>query len=122
LFVAVDSASQKVRNIRRNAKVSAAIGRDRRDWGKITGLSLAGQARILRNADEVAWAKSGLLTRFPDMKSMGEADGFKGWSFIEIVPVVISALDYTRGIGHTELIELWPTPKRPSRPRTGPSA
>jgi PPOX class probable F420-dependent enzyme len=108
LFVAVDSDSQKVRNIRRNAKVSVAIGRDRRDWSKITGLSLAGQARVLRKADEIAWAKSRLLARFPEMEAMGAADGFKGWSFIAIVPVVISALDYTKGFGHTELIELWP--------------
>lgn len=115
----MDSASQKVRNVRRNAKVSVAIGRDRRDWGTITGLSLAGQARVLRNADEVAWAKSRLLARFPGMKAMGEADDFKGWSFIEIVPIVISTLDYTRGFGHTELIELWPAPRLAGRPRTG---
>jgi PPOX class probable F420-dependent enzyme len=112
LFVAVDSSSQKVRNIRRNAKVSVAIGRDQRDWSRITGLSLAGQARVLRKADEVARAKSRLRARFPEMMGMGDSDDFKGWWFIEIVPVVISALDYTKGFGHTELIELWPARKK----------
>jgi len=112
LFAVVDSTSQKARNIRRNSKVSIAMGSDRRDWGKIEGLSMGGQARVLRKADEIALAKSRLLARFPEMKSLGEADGFKGWAFIEVVPLVISLLDYTKGFGHTELIKLWPRPKR----------
>jgi len=112
LFVAVDSNSQKARNIRRNPKVSVAIGSDRRDWSKITGLSMAGQARVLRKTDEIALAKSRLLARFPDMKKLGEADDFKGWAFIEVVPLVISALDYTKGFGHTELIKLSSARKR----------
>ena len=112
LFVAVDSNSQKARNIRRNSKVSVAIGSDRRDWSKIAALSMAGQARVLRKADEITWAKSRLLTRFPEMKELGGADGFKGWAFIEIAPVVISVLDYTQGVGHTELIKLRPHNKR----------
>lgn len=106
LFVAVDSDSQKARNIRRNSKVSVAIGGDRRDWSKITALSMAGQARVLRKANEITLAKSRLLTRFPEMKRLGNADGFKGWAFLEIVPVVISVLDYSKGFGYTELIRL----------------
>jgi general stress protein 26 len=112
LFIAVDSSSQKARNIRRNAKVSVAIGRDRSDWGKITGLSLAGHAHVLRRTDEIVWAKSRLLARFPQMKALGAADHFKGWTFIEIVPLVVSVLDYKKGFGHTELIELWSMRKR----------
>jgi len=42
LFVAVDSNGQKARNIRRNGRVSIAIGRDYANWSKITGLSLGG--------------------------------------------------------------------------------
>lgn len=112
MFVAVDSNSQKARNIRRNSKVSVAIGSDRRDWSKITALSMGGQARVLRKADEITWAKSRVLTRFPEMKELGDADSFKGWAFIEIVPVVISVLDYTKSFGYTKLIRLWPRKKR----------
>ncbi len=112
LFVGVDSNSQKARNIRRDPKVSLAIGSDRRDWSRITGLSMAGQARVLRKADEIAWAKSRLMARFPEMKRLGEADGFEGWAFIEVVPLVISVLDYTKGFGHTELVRLRPPSKR----------
>ena len=112
LFIAVDSTSQKARNIRRNGKVSIAIGRDQRDWNRITGLSMAGQARVLRKADEIAWAKSRLNARFPQMQKLGDADDYAGWAFIEVVPLVISVLDYRKEFGHTELFELWPKAKR----------
>jgi len=112
LFVAVDSKSQKARNIRRNPKVSVAIGSDRRDWSKIGGLSMAGQARVLRKANEIAWAKQCLLARFPQMKKLGQADGFKGWAFIEVIPVVISVLDYTKSFGYTKMVKLWPSRRR----------
>jgi len=108
LFIAVDGNSQKARNIRRNGKVSLALGRYRRDWDTITGLSMAGQARILRKADEISWAKERLTARHPQMKELGEDDGYAGWAFIEVVPLVVSLLDYRKGFGHTELIELWP--------------
>ncbi len=108
LFIAVDATSQKARNIRRNDKVSVAMGQDKRDWSRITGLSMAGQARVLRRRDEIEWAKALLTRRFPQMKEMGEADDYAGWAFIEVVPLVISVLDYTKDFGHTELVELWP--------------
>jgi len=113
LFAAVDSNSQKARNIRRNPKVSVAIGSDRREWSKITGLSMAGRARVLRKADEIARARTCLLKRFPQMKELGNADSLKGWAFIEVVPFVISALDYSKGVGYTELIKLRPRQKQP---------
>ena len=108
LFIAVDARSQKVRNIRRNDKVSAAMGSYRSDWSRIAGLSLAGRARLLRRRAEIEWAKALLTKRFPQMKEMGEADDYAGWAFIEIVPLVISVLDYTQGFGHTERVKLWP--------------
>ena len=38
--------------------------------------------------------------------SMGEADGYEGWAFLRIAPLVVSMLDYTQGFGHTELADL----------------
>ncbi|MGE5337864.1 MAG: pyridoxamine 5'-phosphate oxidase family protein [Gemmatimonadota bacterium] len=109
LFIAVDATSQKARNIRRNNKVSVAMGQDKRDWSRITGLSMAGQARVLRRRDEIEWAKALLTRRFPQIKEMGGADDYAGWAFIEVVPLVISVLDYTQGPGDTKLVKLWPT-------------
>jgi nitroimidazol reductase NimA-like FMN-containing flavoprotein (pyridoxamine 5'-phosphate oxidase superfamily) len=107
-FVAVDATSQKARNIRRNDKVSLAMGQDKRDWSRITGRSMAAQARVLRPRDEIEWAQALLTKRSPQMNEMGTADDYAGWAFIEVIPLVISVLDYTLGAGHTELVKLGP--------------
>jgi general stress protein 26 len=106
LFIAVDSAGQRARNIRRNDKVSVAIGRDQRDWDKIAGLSMGARARVPRRRDEIEWAKSRQHARVPPMQAMGNADDYAGWSFIEVVPLVISVLDYRKAFGHTS-VSLW---------------
>jgi PPOX class probable F420-dependent enzyme len=106
LYVAVDAGSQKAKNIRRNGKVSVAIGRDHRDWGKIRALSMAAHAEILKKRADIERAQAALGERFPQLKAMGEADGYQGWAFLRIAPLVVSMLDYTQGFGHTELVDL----------------
>lgn len=106
IYVAVDATSQKVRNIRRNGKVSAAIGHDTRDWNRIKALSLAAQARVLRRDADIDRAIACLGARFPQMRKLGEAEGYEGWAFLEIEPFVVSMVDYTQGFGHTELVDL----------------
>jgi PPOX class probable F420-dependent enzyme len=106
LYVAVDASSQKVKNIRRNGKVSVAVGRDHRDWGRIRALSMAAHAQVLRKRADIEHAQAVLGKRFPQMKAMGEADDYAGWSFLRITPLVVSMLDYTQGFGHTEQVDL----------------
>lgn len=106
IYVAVDAASQKAKNIRRNGKVSVAVGRDHRDWGRIRALSMAAHAEVLKKRADVERAQALLGARFPQLKAMGEADGYAGWAFLRIAPLVVSMLDYTQGFGHTELVDL----------------
>lgn len=106
LYVAVDASSQKAKNIRRNGKVSVAVGRDHRDWGKIRALSMAAHAQVLRKPADIERAQALLGERFPQMKAMGEADNYEGWAFLRIAPLVVSMLDYTQSFGHTELVDL----------------
>jgi nitroimidazol reductase NimA-like FMN-containing flavoprotein (pyridoxamine 5'-phosphate oxidase superfamily) len=106
LYVAVDAGSQKAKNIRRNGKVSVAIGRDHRDWGRIRALSMAAQAQVLKKRADIERAQAVLGARFPQLKAMGAADHYEGWSFLRITPLVVSMLDYTQGFGHTELVDL----------------
>jgi hypothetical protein len=103
---ATEGFIQKARNIRRNGKVSVAVGRDHADRGRIAGLSIGGRAGVLRRADARDRAKACLPKRFAQMRMLGAVDQFKRWAFIEIVPLVISVLDYSKGFGHAELIEL----------------
>lgn len=103
LYFSCDRGSQKVSNIRKCAKVAAAINREYRDWQKIRGLNLGGHAQILKGRErEHAWRV--LAAKFPEMQDFPASD--PAIAFIRVRPVVISVLDYSQGFGHTELVRL----------------
>lgn len=109
LYCAVGLDSQKAHNIRANANVSASINRTKRDWHDLQGLSFGGTARILTVEAEMRVASERLLRRFPHLRQfIGGTDSmpWAGMLFVEIVPKVISVLDYRKRFGHTELVEL----------------
>ena len=109
LYCAVGLDSQKAHNIRANGKVSATINRPKRDWHDLQGLSIGGTARILSLEAEMRIVAERLLRRFPHLRQFIRGTDVLPWSgmlFIEIVPKVISILDYRKRFGHTELIQL----------------
>jgi hypothetical protein len=61
---------------------------------------------VLRTAADNERARACLTKRFPQLKQFGEADGYKGWAFIEITPQVVSVLDYRKGFGSTQLVRV----------------
>lgn len=109
LYCAVGLDSQKAHNIRANPKVSATINRPKRDWHDLQGLSFGGSARILTSEDEMRLAADRLLRRFPHLRQYIRGTATMPWTgmlFVEIVPKVISVLDYRKRFGHTELVEV----------------
>ena len=105
LYFATALASQKARNIVMCDKVSDTITRPYDRWGEIEGLSLGGHASEVTDPDELRAAHTLLMARFPETvevepEMMGEIGVFR------IDPSVISLLDYTKGFGHAELIEI----------------
>lgn len=103
LFVGCDKGAQKVKNIRKCERVSLTIGRDRRDWNRIQGLSMAATARVLRNRSEIAHAVDLLCRRFPALEAMGPRERLATeMAVLEITPRIVSVLDYTKGFGHAE--------------------
>ncbi len=117
LYFSCDTRSQKVRNIRRCNKVSATIDRDTRDWSKIKGLSLGGHAEVLKGKREREHAHAVLLKKFPEMKAFPADD--PAIAFVRVRPIVISVLDYSRGFGHTERVEI-PSTQPSTTPRARP--
>lgn len=103
LYFSCDVNSQKVRNIKRNRRVSATIDRDYADWRKIRGLSFGGTARVVKDHQEFDHALKRLSNKFPEMAKLSEAD-MKGVAIVKITPKVFSVLDYTKGFGHTDLV------------------
>ena len=102
LYFCCGGGSQKVRNIKRNRKVSATIDHDYDDWKKIRGLSLGGTAHIVVNHNELQHALKQLSHKW-GMAKLSEED-MRGMAIVKITPKVISVLDYTKGFGHTDLV------------------
>jgi nitroimidazol reductase NimA-like FMN-containing flavoprotein (pyridoxamine 5'-phosphate oxidase superfamily) len=105
VYFCCGKASQKVRNISRSKKVSLTIDDEEDDWNKIKGLSMGATAEVLTDTGEIQHALDCLAARFPPMKDMGSEE-LEGTVFVKITPKVISVLNYEKGFGHTDLIEV----------------
>ena len=103
LYFCCDRTSQKVRNLRRSAKVSLTIDRDYQDFNRIKGLSMGATARVLSRPPEVQRAFALLARKFPPMRKLSAQD-LAETAFIKVTPKVISILDYSKGFGHTDLV------------------
>jgi nitroimidazol reductase NimA-like FMN-containing flavoprotein (pyridoxamine 5'-phosphate oxidase superfamily) len=103
LYFCCDRTSQKVRNLRRSAKVSLTIDRDYKDWTRIKGLSMGATARLLSKPADVTRAFNLLARKFPELRKMSKED-LAGSAFVKVTPKVISVLDYSKGFGHTDLV------------------
>ncbi len=107
LYVGAGIDSQKAHNIRQNNKVSLTVTAPYQDWMQIRGLSMAGLASFVSDAQELAVVTGLMELRYPQIKSMvGDANKLPwgGALFIKIAPTVISVLDYRQGFGHTTLV------------------
>lgn len=103
LYFGCERASQKVRNIARNPKVSVTVDHDFESWEEIQGISLGGRARMLTDPRERQQAVRLLTKKFSEYAAMGEED-LEGLAVVRVIPKVVSLLDYTKGFGHTELV------------------
>ena len=104
LYVGIGRGSQKADNIRHNDKVSLTINLPYRDWRDIRGLSMSAHAEILDDPQEAETARACLEARFPDVSEWVGPDMAAEVVFLRIRPMLVSVIDYSKGFGHTELI------------------
>lgn len=105
LYFVCDRDSQKMRNIERCNKVSAAIDGEEKNWKKIRGLSMAATAKPLKREREIAAALRLLARKFPELAEIGGPDSAE-MAVVKLVPKVISAIDYRKGFGHASLVRI----------------
>jgi len=108
IYFGTMGASQKVKNIAFCDKVSVAIDCPYANWEEIRSVSLGGKAHVVKDADEIEKASKLLMKKFPEAakyESEFKAE-LEDFVFIRIEPEVISLLDYIKGFGHTELVEV----------------
>jgi nitroimidazol reductase NimA-like FMN-containing flavoprotein (pyridoxamine 5'-phosphate oxidase superfamily) len=97
--------SQKATNLARDDRVSLTIGDDPSQIMQITGLSMAARATRISDRREAEKVLSMLPSKYPQQESfpleMPKPDDV---ALYRVTPSVISLLDYSKGFGHTELV------------------
>ena len=107
IYFMTGQTCQKVHNIQRCNKVSLTIDRECRDWQQIKGLSMGGMATVLSDPDAIAKATVCLGAKFPEMHEWVTAtEDMSAAAFVEIIPQIISILNYAKGFGHTDLVSV----------------
>ena len=105
IYFLASSDSQKAHNIARNNKVSLTINRDYQNWDNIEGLSMGALEMSVSEPKEKEKIGKLLLEKFPQVTQYEPTDDID-LTYFRIEPKVISILDYKKGFGHTELVEL----------------
>jgi nitroimidazol reductase NimA-like FMN-containing flavoprotein (pyridoxamine 5'-phosphate oxidase superfamily) len=105
LYVGIGRHSQKAANIRANGKVSLTINLPYEDWRDIKGLSMSALAEILEDPAEADAARACLERRFPQASTWVGPDMAAEIAFLRIRPQMVSVIDYSKGFGHTELVD-----------------
>jgi len=105
IYFMTSADAQKSKNIEQNNKVSLTINRDYEDWAHIEGLSIGGLAIRVTDPEEMETVGTLLLNKFPQAADFDTDDEVE-LAFFRIEPKVISLLDYSKGFGYTETVEL----------------
>lgn len=105
VYFGCDPNSQKARNIARCNKVSLTVDLAYDDWNEIQGVSMAALAERITDPQEIEIIGKLMLDKFPQVAAVipeetGEV------ALYRVSPKVVSVLDYSKGFGHTDLVEL----------------
>jgi len=105
IYFGCSARSQKVDNIERDDRVSLAIDHEYADWSKIQGFSMGGIAERVSDIQDIERIGELFTRKFPQLSGFRPED-LLGTAFFRVTPKVISVIDYTKGFGRSELIEL----------------
>jgi nitroimidazol reductase NimA-like FMN-containing flavoprotein (pyridoxamine 5'-phosphate oxidase superfamily) len=106
IYIGIGKDSQKADNLRRNNKVSLTINAPYKDWNEIKGLSISGTAEFLNDAKELQHAADCMIKRFPQLLEWTKSNQTSDMLLLKIRPQFLSVLDYRKGFGHTELLQV----------------
>ncbi len=105
IYFASDATSQKAANIKLNNKLSLAIAGEVDNFYKLTGLSLSGYAERVMEKNLVNGLILELFKKLPHSQRFAPEEK-NNLAVYAIKPIAISLIDYSKGFGNTDLIEL----------------
>jgi general stress protein 26 len=118
LYFVVPRASQKVRNIARNPRISIAIGADRPGAGSIRGLSMAALAGEVTDMAEVERLNELVWRRYPEHRVF--SPGVSSVALMKAEPQIVSVIDFAAPGDRTQELRLAPAGRTRSRPGAAP--
>jgi general stress protein 26 len=102
LYFSVARISQKLENIKREPRISIALGHDLPN--RLRGLSMAAHAHEVMSTAEINKLKMLMLRRYPEQSMFSPRENL--YAVIRAIPRVISIVDLARGAGEPELVEV----------------
>jgi nitroimidazol reductase NimA-like FMN-containing flavoprotein (pyridoxamine 5'-phosphate oxidase superfamily) len=97
--------SQKAKNIARSDKVSLTVNLPNASWDEIRGLSIGGKAAPVGDRQERDRVGQLMFRKFPQIVQYAPTD-MEGLMLFRVRPEVVSVLDYRKGFGHTDLVNV----------------
>ena len=113
LYCFIARLSQKYSNIIRDPRISAAIASDFSRPLDIKGLSLAGKATPVTQEPEFSRAFEIFMKRYPEYANWPRPNPAFA-PMLRITPTVVSLLDYSKGFGHSDLVNIEEQDLRPA--------
>jgi len=105
IYFGTGAAAPKARNIAQCGKVSITVNRPYETWEQIQGLSIGGIAERVTDPAELGLVGRLMLEKFPQVAGYVPSDASE-MTIFRVTPQVISLLDYSKGFGHTDLVEV----------------
>ncbi len=102
LYFGTSAKSQKFINLIKNPKVAFTIDEYAADWRELKGLQIEGEAEVVKE-DRVPFVYGIYSEKFPIIKSLPDNTDSR---FVKITPQKIWMLDYSKGFGHRDYLEL----------------
>jgi len=105
IYFGCAAESQKAKNIACSDKVSLTVNLSYAGWDEIRGLSIGGKAAPVADRQERDRVGQLMLRKFPQIALYAPAD-MEQLVVFRITPEIISVLDYRKGFGHTDLVNV----------------
>ena len=105
IYFGCAAESQKAKNIARSDKVSLTVNLPYASWDEIRGLSIGGKAEPVADPQEMDRVGQLMFQKFPQIARYVPTN-MEQLVLFRITPEIISVLDYRKGFGHTDLVNV----------------
>jgi nitroimidazol reductase NimA-like FMN-containing flavoprotein (pyridoxamine 5'-phosphate oxidase superfamily) len=105
IYFLCGAGSQKAGNLAACNKVSLTIDHDADNVMDLKGVSMAATAAFITDPAACSKIYKMLISKYPAAKDMPEPDPATV-RYVRLTPKVISVLDYSKGFGHTDQVDV----------------